>query len=225
MSLKNLLLGVDPQDCFMKHGGALYVEGAEDLAFNMELIKVTARQYNIKQIFTSDGHLSSDEELSENPDYKNTFPEHALIELNDSGKKITSYSEGFKIDDRIADWSEMIENIRYIARGEYTNKQFNDIVHNNRSFLIIKNVFNVFKGNAYTERIFKELNPRTVFVYGVTADICVDHAVNELIERNYHVVVIQDAIKELSSTACMTEWKNKGVEFTTTFELIDELKK
>lgn len=220
-----LVLGVDPQDTFMKPGEPMVVKGAEALIDNMEWIKVAARQYRVKHIFTSDGHLPDDQELSDQPDYQNTFPPHAMIELDADGKIITSHSHGFKIDDRIADWSDLFKNKLYIARGEYTNKQFNSIVHDSRRFIIVKSVFDVFKGNAYTERILKELNPELVFVYGVTTDICVDQAVNGLLDRDYKVVVIEDAIKELNSKSCLADWKKRGVEFIKTRQLVDELKK
>lgn len=221
----HLILGVDPQDTFMKPDGALYVQGAENLIYNMELIKVTSRQYQVKHLFTSDGHLENDEELSDNPDYQHTFPPHAMIELDQDGKTILSHAHGFRIDDRIADWTGLFNQKKYIARGEYTQKEFNDIVHNSRRFIIVKSVFNVFEGNQYTDRIFKELKPDVVFVYGVTSDICVDQAVRGLLERNYPVVVIEDAIKELNSKECLADWKSKGVEFIKTHQLVDELKR
>lgn len=134
------------------------------------------------------------------------------------------HSKGFEIDDRIADWSHLIKHNQYIARGEYTKKEFNDIVHKQRSFIIIKDVFNVFEGNSYTPRIFKELNPKVVFVYGVTTDICVNQAIQGLLQQQYKVVVIEDAIKELNGKECLTDWKIQGVEFIKTAQLVDALK-
>jgi nicotinamidase/pyrazinamidase len=82
-----------------------------------------------------------------------------------------------------------------------------------RNFIIRKDAFDVFKGNRYTEKLLKLLSPKTVVVYGVTTNVCVNDAVVGLAKRVNRVIVVENAIKELPNIPLpFDNWKKLGVE-------------
>ena len=64
------------------------------------------------------------------------------------------------------------------------------------------------------------LNPDVAIVYGVATNVCVNDAVNGLLERNVKVYVPTDAIKELPNIPLPYDlWRNHGAVLTKTKEL------
>jgi len=76
--MKILFWAVDCQNDFMNKDGALYVEGAEAIKSNLKKLTSIAINYNIPVVNTRDWHEATDEELSETPDFINTFPKHCM---------------------------------------------------------------------------------------------------------------------------------------------------
>lgn len=59
----------------------------------------------------------------------------------------------------------------------------------------------------------KEIDPKKVVLYGVAADMCVKHAVEGLLERQYEIYVVDDAIKGVDKEKTINlieQWKIKG---------------
>ncbi len=84
---------------------------------------------------------------------------------------------------------------------------------------------NVFS-NPNTAAVFDLFFPEEVYVFGVATDYCVREAVEELLKRNFSVVVVEDAVKEISTQEkkrLFSLWKDRGVRFIKTNKLIREL--
>ena len=78
----------------------------------------------------------------------------------------------------------------------------------------------VFKGNPFTENILKIIAPKTVIVYGVTTNVCVNDAVLGLVNRVKRVIVVEDAIKELPNIPLPFEkWIELGVELLPLYKV------
>jgi len=75
---KILFWNVDTQKDFINKDGALYVKGAEEIKPNLKRLTSMAVNYNIPVVNTMDWHEVTDEELSEEPDFVNTFPKHCM---------------------------------------------------------------------------------------------------------------------------------------------------
>lgn len=199
MFTKDILFwNVDTQIDFMTPDGKLYAPGAESIQPALGAITKLAAFNNIQVINTADYHYSNSAELSSNPDFVNTFPEHCMA--NSIGAEYISETkpEG--------KFSEILWN------KIYNNKEIKEAVQS-RNIIIRKDAFDVFEGNPNTDSLLKEIAPKIVFVYGVTTNVCVDCAAIGLAQRNIQVYVIEDAIKELPNIPLpFDKWDVNGIK-------------
>lgn len=193
-----LFWNVDTQFDFVSSEGKLYVPGAELLKANWGKLTQMANDKSIRVVNTADWHFQNSAELSQNPDFVNTFPPHCMA--NTSG---ASYVEETNpADPLIIDWD----------MGNRINEELIDL-KKYRNYVIRKDAFDVFIGNPFTEQILNLLAPKTVIVYGVTTNVCVNDAVIGLAKRVKRVIVVNNAIKELPNIPLPFEnWKKLGVE-------------
>lgn len=193
-----LFWNVDTQKDFVEPDGKLYVQGAEKLKPKWQILTQLAGKNSVRVVNSADHHFYNSPELDSNPDFIKTFPEHCL-----AGTEGAEYVEETNPEDPIIfDW-----NKEYLVTPEMLESE------NYRNFIIRKDAFDVFSGNAWTKKILKMLHPETVVVYGVTTNVCVDYAVKGLNRRVKNVIVIEDAIKELPEIPLpFDKWKEKGVK-------------
>ncbi len=204
MKSEILFWNVDTQVDFVEPDGKLYAPGAELLKPIWKDILTLAEANHIRVVNTADFHVPDSAELSATPDFITTFPEHCM-----AGTKGAEYiTETSPVDPVIYDW-----NKEYIS--------FDDVL-SHRNIVIRKDAFDVFAGNQYTGQIVEILNPKTVVVFGVTTNVCVNDAVLGLVKRVKTVFVLEDAIKELPNIPLPFEhWKKLGVKMLRS----DSLKK
>jgi len=195
---KILFWNVDTQVDFFEPEGKLYVPGAEEIRPVLRKITDFARLDGIRVVNTCDYHHINSVEISKNPNYVTTFPEHCMA--GSSGAEFIP--ETLPEYPTIIDWD--------IALGIFPELD-NPVKH--RNIVIRKDAFDVFTGNPYTEKILNILNPERVFTYGVATNVCVDKEVTSLVERGIKVYVFEDAIKELPKIPLpFNRWRNMGVE-------------
>jgi nicotinamidase/pyrazinamidase len=198
---KILFWNVDTQVDFIEPEGKLYVSGAEKLKPVLAKITRFAAENKIRVVNTCDYHKINSQELSNNPDYKTSFPTHCIA--GTAGADFIPETKPelpviIEWDSQLAIFAEFDDPEKY------------------RNIVIQKDAFDVFEGNPYTTKILDILKPGKTFVYGVTTNICVDKAVLGLVREGYKVFVIEDAIKELPGSALPYEnWKLLGVEMIT----------
>mgnify|MGYP000448170820 CR=1 FL=1 len=200
---KDLLFwNVDTQVDFIEPHGKLYAPGAEKIKPLLKKITAFADEHDIQVVNTADFHYSDSAELSDEPDYVNTFPEHCMA--NTPGAEYVD--ETNPEDPLIFDWDQ-----------EYLTL---DDVKNARNIVIRKDAFDVFTGSPHADKIVELIAPQKVVVYGVTTNVCVNDAVLGLIKRGKSVFVIEDAIKELPKIPLPFEnWKKLGVKMISSEEL------
>src|SRR2546425_8358640 len=73
-----ILWDVDTQNDFMLPDGKLYVPGAEQTASTMRRLVEAARGAGIVHVASADDHELTDPEISDEPDFRNTYPPHCL---------------------------------------------------------------------------------------------------------------------------------------------------
>ena len=208
--MKILFWNTDTQKDFVNKDGALYVEGAESIKPNLKKLTDIANSRKIKVVNTCDRHVASDEEISDKPDFINTFPKHCM-----------AGTEGVRFIEETNPYGTTSVNF-YTRMTSFALAKTLHWVSIQQNIIIIKDKFDVFRGNQYTEKILKALNPNLVFVYGVAGDYCVSYAVKGLVERGYTVTVVIDAVQSLKETP-IKEWYKLGVTTIFTRDLINLL--
>ncbi len=203
---RTIFWNVETQYDFMKPEGKLSVPGAIEIEGNLEYLTKIAADRGIKVVNTADHHTLDSRELSDTPDFKTTFPPHCLAgttgaEFIDATKPVNPY---------VIDWKD---------------KSFDPAkVQKHRNIVLYKDEFDAFHptGAPHTEKVLNELNPQRVIVYGVATNVCVDFAVQGLLQRGVEVYVPTDAIKELPGLPLeevLNSWKEKGATLIKTDEV------
>lgn len=211
--MSDLFFGVDIQRDFMDETGLLYVPGAEDIKPNIQRLYFLAAQHTIPQILSADDHEYHDPEISlGEPDPANgIFWPHCM--RGTTGAQLIPEA-GLRPDAVVvtADTPCPLVDTALDQAGDGPDQ-----------ILILKKHFNVFT-NPHVPRLLGRLSPITVYVYGVATDVCVDAAVSGLLNHNYEVVVVLDAIAGISEENCKTsmeQWGQGGASFIT----VDDLEK
>ena len=78
MPSRILFWDVDTQADFMLPDGRLYVPGSEGIIPALERLTGNAHDHGIRIIASADDHEPGHQELSEHPDYRETFPPHCM---------------------------------------------------------------------------------------------------------------------------------------------------
>src|SRR5690349_24009040 len=69
---------VDTQYDFMRADGKLYVPDAEKVIPNLKRLTDYAHQNDIRVVASADDHSPGDRELSDHPNWRDTFPPHCM---------------------------------------------------------------------------------------------------------------------------------------------------
>ncbi len=204
-----LFWNVDTQFDFMNRQGKLYVPGAEAIFANLQTVTDFAEDQNIQVVNTADYHFSNSKELSDTPDFIHTFPQHCMAD----SKGAEFAAETAPKNAANLPWDTI-----------FSDKDLKETARH-RNIIIRKDAFDVFSGNKNTERLLHIIAPKTVFIYGVTTNVCVHFAVMGLAERGISVFVLEDTIKELPNIPIPFEqWDNAGVKRITLDAMIKFVK-
>ena len=216
---------VDCQNDFINADGALPVPDAPSILENLEKLKTAAVNHGISSVYTQDYHDVNDPELSDNPDFKTTFPKHCIRGTIGSYFVDGVYNNNgimiFDPDDDLADILMKNQNIDFIDKG----------------IILTKQIFSTFDGNKNAETYIEATRPDVVFVCGVAGDVCVKAVVEGLLEMNrlfkdfkdapMRICVVADAVKSLNEEATKTLYSQFDVsqvdtDFVVKFmELVD----
>jgi nicotinamidase/pyrazinamidase len=199
-----VLWDVDTQVDFMLPDGKLYVPGAEQTIPAMKLLVEAARRAGIAHVASADDHELTDQEISTEPDFRETYPPHCLRGTR-GARKITETEQ----EDPVPITLEPLPE-RYLA---------------GREFLLLKKSFDVFT-NPNAERLLEWLDPDDVVVFGVATDVCDDATIRGLLERDLKVRFVEDAARgldEARTAACIAAWHGQGVELVTAEAVVASL--
>ncbi len=202
--MKRVLWDVDTQVDFMLPHGKLYVPHAEETVGAMARLVAAARAAGLPHVASADDHELTDAEISEEPDFRETYPPHCLRGTK-GARKVPETEQ----DDPVPLALELVPG-RFL-RG--------------REFLLLKKSFDVFT-NPNVEPLLEALDPDEVVLFGVATDVCDDAAIQGLLARGRKVRFVEDAARGLDDArvaACTASWREAGVEFTTVDELLGGL--
>jgi nicotinamidase/pyrazinamidase len=199
-----ILWDVDTQVDFMLPHGKLYVPGAEDAAPAMGRLVAAAREAGLVHVASADDHELTDPELSEHPDFRETYPPHCLRGTK-GARKVPETEQGDPVPIGLEPLPE-----RWLE---------------GREFLLLKKRFDVFT-NPNTERLLQRLDPAEVILFGVATDVCDDAAIRGLLQRGRRVLFVEDAARGLDEqrvARCTAAWREGGVRFATVDEVLSGL--
>ena len=200
-----ILWDVDTQNDFMLPDGKLYVPGAEQTASTMKRLVEAARGAGIVHVASADDHELTDDEISDAPDLRSTYPPHCLRGTR-GARKIPETEQEDPVPIALQPLPE-----RYL---------------DGREFLLLKKSFDVFT-NPNTDRLLQWLDPDEILVFGVATDVCDDAAIRGFLERGRRVTFVEDAARGLDEArvaACTAAWREAGVAFTTVEEAVGQFR-
>ena len=199
-----VLWDVDTQNDFVRADGKLAVPGAEGVLPQMKLLVDAARAAGIPHVASADDHELTDAEISETPDFSDTYPLHCLRGTH-GAEKVPETQQLDPVPLALTDVPE-----RWL---------------HGREFLLLKKHFDVFT-NPNTDRLLALLDPEEVVLFGVATDVCDDAAIRGLLARGRTVTFVEDAsrgLDEARTAACTAAWRDAGVRFATASQVAAEL--
>lgn len=200
---------VDTQHDFMDPDGKLYVPGAEKIKPNLKRLTDYAHERQIRIVASSDDHVPGHRELSEEPDFEETFPEHCMRGTPGAEKIAeTKLHEPLIIEPDPIPHQELAEKL-----GSHGG-----------DVLIRKHWFDVFT-NPNTDTLLEVWDPAEIVVYGVALDVCDKYAIEGFIERGipriHFVVDAARAIHPEKEDQLLMEWKKQDVNLVTTKQVVE----
>jgi len=201
---------VDTQYDFMRADGKLYVPEAEHIIPQLARLTQAARRHGVRIVASADDHVPGHRELSDTPDFKETFPPHCMRGTAGQRKiPETALVDPLVIEPDPQPATEIADWVRSHA---------GDI-------LIHKHWFDVFT-NPNAEPVVQALDPERIVLYGVALDVCNRYAIEGLLQRrpHTHLAAVTDAMKPIDANQAerlLAEWQRRGVELMTTRDAVD----
>src|SRR5438105_15265773 len=190
----------------MESSGTLYVPGAQEIAPALEQLVDAAREAGVVHVASADDHELTDPEISDAPDFRNTYPAHCLRGTRGAEKILET-----KQRDPLP-----------LSLVPYPPGLVPGLIEGRREILLLTKNFNVFT-NPNTEPLLDALDPAEIVVFGVATDVCDDAAIRGFLARGRRVRFVEDAARgldEARTAAATAVWREGGVEFTTADEAI-----
>jgi nicotinamidase/pyrazinamidase len=202
---------VDTQYDFMKADGKLYVPEAEAIIPNLKRLTDYAHAKGYRIVASADDHVPGHRELSDQPDWRQTFPPHCMRGTGGQ-RKIPETA----LKDPLVVEPERQEPEALAAR----------VAAHRGDILFHKHWFDVFT-NQNVETVLGALQPRTVVLYGVALDVCDRYAIEGLVERHPEIrlFAVSDAMKPIDRGAAehlLKQWAEEGVRIVETRDVVEE---
>jgi nicotinamidase/pyrazinamidase len=207
--VKRILWDVDTQVDFMEPDGKLYVPGAHEVAPAMERLVDAVRAARVIHVASADDHELTDPEISDAPDFTNTYPPHCLRGTR-GAEKINETKQRDPLP---------------LSLVPFPPGLLPGMIENRPEILLLKKNFNVFT-NPNTDALLDALAPDEIVVFGVATDVCDDAAIRGFLRRGRRVVFVEDAARGLDeqrTAACTAFWRDAGVAFSTVEEVVASL--
>jgi len=200
---------VDTQHDFMRADGKLYVPGAEQIIPRLKQLNDGAHAAGQRVIASADDHVPGHRELSDEPDFHETFPPHCM-RGTPGQRKIpeTTLSNPLVIEPEPQDPQALRHRVQ----------------SHDGDLLFYKHWFDVFT-NPNVDPVLAELDPEQIILYGVALDVCNRYAIEGLLARRLRarLLAVTDAMKPIDAGRAdqlLRDWKRRGVTMVTTGEAL-----
>ena len=209
MQSRVLFWDVDTQVDFMHPDGKLYVPDAAALVPNLKALTDRAHAEGIRIVASADDHVRGHRELSAQPDFRDTFPEHCLRDTPGQAKiPETRLRQPLVIEPEAEDPAILADRVR-AHPGD---------------ILFHKHWFDVFS-NANVLPVLSVLDPQHIVLYGVAQDVCARYAIEGLLAHRptTQLHVVRDAMKPIDPEAgerLLRRWSDQGAHIVATQDII-----
>ncbi len=196
---KIAFVDVDTQYDFMKEDGNLYVPGAEGIIPSLEKLITTAGEKSIPVVGSMDAHTENDPEFEE-------FPPHCIKGTPGQNKIPETTLDTMRIISMAADENE----VDLSPPGPV---------------ILEKKVYSLFD-NKMAEPALEATGAERFIVFGVATDICVNYAIEGLLERGYKVSIVTDAVRAVDPDKgheLIKKHEQNGAKLVTTEEVLKEV--
>jgi nicotinamidase/pyrazinamidase len=191
---------VDTLHDFMRREGRLYVPGAEEIVPAVRVLTDFAHARHIPIVASADNHDLSDAEISDQPDWKTTFPPHAMRGTPGQLKIAeTALRDPLVIEPEPQEQAALTRLI----------------LGHHGDFLLHKHTLDVFS-NANTLTLVHLLRPDAIVIYGVATDFCDRYTIEGLLRHapSTRLFLVLDAIRAIypqEGDRLVHSWRNRGV--------------
>lgn len=204
-----LFWDVDTQVDFMHADGKLYVPEAESLIPNLKRLTDHAHARGIRIVASADDHVGGHRELSDSPDFRETFPEHCM--------------RGTPGQTKIPE-TRLREPLVIEPDAEAPAALADRVKSHPGDILFHKHWFDVFT-NPNVEPVLDVLDPRHIVLYGVAQDVCDRYAIEGLLAHRpgARLYAVRDAMKPIDPAAgerLLGEWRERGVTIVDTNDIV-----
>jgi nicotinamidase/pyrazinamidase len=203
---------VDTQFDFMQPAGKLYVPGAETIIDKVSAVRKFAFNNGCSMIADIDWHSLDDEEISQSPDFKQTFPPHCMA--GELGSERVGYLGNVPIE--------------YVEIDKMPEDSLKKLVDKDQFHIVIKKESIDAFDNPNTDRLLKLIKPKAVAVFGVALDFCVYYVLQGLAKyKDIKLILLKDVVKSLNSRPeyeILSELRQMGVEVAAFTDLKRQLR-
>lgn len=201
---QTLFWDIDTQNDFIRPDGKLYVTGAEQILHNLGKLTDFARATGKRLLGSVDRHQPGDAELSDDPDYGETFPPHCMAGSPGQEKvEETAPLAGLWIGTDLEDPDALVQRV----------------LKHPGEVLFEKQHFDVYT-NPNVDPVMNALSPSLIVLYGVVLIVCDAHAIEGFFSRRTApiqlVIDAAQAIDPQRGERLVVEWKSRGVQVVTT---------
>ncbi len=207
---RTIFWDVDTQHDFMNADGKLYVPGSEEIIPTLARLTAYAHARGITIVASADDHVSGHRELSDSPDFRETFPLHCMRGTPGQRKIAeTSLRDPLVIEPDRQDPVELAERVR-AHPGD---------------ILFHKHWFDVFT-NPNVAPALDALDPAHVVLYGVALDVCDRYAVEGLLQHcpDVRLSLVTDAARAIDPAAgerLLDQWRGRGVAMVSSADVLE----
>ncbi len=205
--MKTVFWDVDTQVDFIHPHGKLYVNGAEKICTNLSQLTEYARKTG-RIVASVDYHDLSDPEISDDPDFEQTFPPHCLIDTPGQ----------LKVDETVP-----LDPL-WVDTDAIPEREIQEQLSTHRGEIVIrKKRFDVFS-NPNIDTVIAELAPDEIVLYGVALDVCNRFAIEGLLERNVTPIsLVLDATRAIDpdrGETLVKSWQVRDVRVVSTSDVV-----
>ncbi|MCY4011442.1 MAG: cysteine hydrolase family protein [Gammaproteobacteria bacterium] len=199
---------VDTQVDFIHPDGKLHVAGAETIVGNLAALTDFAHANGIRIVGSSDSHAPTDDELSDEPDFVDTYPPHCLA--------------GTPGQQRIPETA--LCDVLVVEPDDAAAEILKRLPAHDGDILFHKRYFDVFT-NPNVGPVVDALAIDAVVLYGVALDVCNSYAVEGLLQRypGLRITVVTDAVRAINEDRrgeLLADWQRRGVRLAQTAEIV-----